>query len=135
MKLSYPLLVALLAASVSAKKHSLCCYAGFNACNQFVCDDKSTQNIVDSSKGRYSRSKKSWDKDSGAPCGGLTNWMYANGKDKGDDGLLGGNEVSDLYQLYLLSSRCFNPKKPKDGLKIKGRQVHDEKVGIGDFIV
>ncbi|KAE9970809.1 hypothetical protein EG328_006074 [Venturia inaequalis] len=129
--LSYSLLVALLAASVSAKKHRLCCCAGFNACNQFVCDDVHTQNLVNTSNGKFARSNQSWDKDTGAPCGGLKNWMYALGKDKGDDDWLGGNEVSDLCELAGLSSRCFNPKSGKYNgrLMIKGRQV--EKIPTG----
>ncbi|KAE9989178.1 hypothetical protein EG328_000110, partial [Venturia inaequalis] len=125
MKLLYSLFVSLLAASVSARKHRLCCCAGFNACNQFVCDDYSTQSIVNAGGGRYVRSTKSWDKDQGAPIGGLMNWMYAETRDHGDDTLLGGDEISDLCNKFRMSSRCFNPRARywNEGLTIKGRTV------------
>ncbi|RDI84252.1 hypothetical protein Vi05172_g5699 [Venturia inaequalis] len=125
MKLLYLLPVSLLATFVSAAKHLLCCCAGFNACDQFVCDGFSTADIVKQSDNHWAMSTKSWDKNTGSPCGGLKNWMYARGKEYGDDGHLGGYEVSGLCDQYGLSSRCFNPKKEfrKDGLKIKGRQA------------
>lgn len=124
MRLSYSLLVSVLAASVSADSHRLCCCAGFNSCNQFVCLGPETQKLVDDGKGRYIRSTKSWDKNTGSPCGGLTNWMYAADKAHGDDDHLGGDEVSKLCNAQGKSSRCFDPKSDyRNGYKIKGREV------------
>ncbi|KAE9982070.1 hypothetical protein EG327_005963 [Venturia inaequalis] len=125
MKLSY-LLPALLSASVSARRHRLCCCAGFNACNQFVFDGDSTGTIVAAWPDRYVRSTKSWDKNTGSPCGGLQNWMYAVDDGKNDDGLLGGTEISKLCSLDGLSSRCFSPKDYKNGSKRKVKERGEE---------
>ncbi|RDI82719.1 hypothetical protein Vi05172_g7128 [Venturia inaequalis] len=125
MKVLYLLLVSLLTTSVSARRHRLCCCAGFNACNQFVCDAVGTQAVVDAFPKRYVRSTKSWDKDTGSPCGGLKNWMYATNDryDVGEyeDGYLGGKEVSNLCFFVGLSSRCFNAADYKNFGKIKER--------------
>ncbi|RDI82469.1 ABC transporter ATP-binding protein [Venturia inaequalis] len=71
----------------------------------------------------YVRSTKSWDKNTGAPIGGLQNWMYSD--DHVDDGYLGGREVSDQCYLFALSSRCFDHKDYKnDGEpKVKERSA------------
>ncbi|TLD32022.1 Guanine nucleotide-binding protein alpha-3 subunit [Venturia nashicola] len=127
MKLSYTLLVSILACSVSADKHRLCCCAGWNACGTFACLGPATQQVVTDSANRYIRSGKSWDKNSGAPVPGINNWMYA--AEQGDDGFLGGDEVSGICEQQELSSRCFTPKwgtgDYRNGVKIKGRQVHE----------
>ncbi|KAE9985600.1 hypothetical protein EG327_004644, partial [Venturia inaequalis] len=57
----------------------------------------------------YVRSTKSWEKNTGAPIGGLKNWMYSD--DRVDDGY-----------LFALSSRCFNHKDYKNDEKPKVKE-------------
>lgn len=81
-------------------------------------------------------STKKWDKPDGAPVGGTDAWFYDNDFG-GEDGILGGMEVSRLCEKENAGSRCFSPKKGqgdyRNGYKIKGRDPPNpsEKFGFG----
>lgn len=131
MKSLYPLLVSLLAASVSAHKHRLCCCAGYNACNQFVCDPYSAGWLVQH-KPIYIRSNKYWGPKTGAPAPGWGNYIYATDKNHGDDEFIGGTEMSENCFGFGLSSKCFDPSNFRNtDAKLKTRQHNGEKLPIG----
>ncbi|RDI88152.1 Cullin-4B [Venturia inaequalis] len=108
MKLLCLLFVSLLTTSVSAKKHRLCCCAGFNACNQFVCDH-TTRYIAQQSKGEFIMSTKSWEKSTGSPCGGIDQWMYSSDEKGKGDGYIGGALtplITPSFRVNIITPIC-----------------------------
>ncbi|QDS73395.1 hypothetical protein FKW77_007734 [Venturia effusa] len=114
MKATTALLFFILALTAAAKKHRLCCCAEKNDCGFLTCNGTATQSVIDNSNGKFVRATKLWDKGQGAPIGGPQNWMYAKDPGQGDDGYLGGNEVSDLCGALKKESKCFSPKNNLD---------------------